>query len=138
MAFEERKERFSDTIEAPLQRLRRALWEDDPPPLTLLDVPSLGPHARALWVGQTRVVATSLMEDYDHVLCQVFHEETHPHSDSNVIEGPRDTDPSSPGWRQHKLLEDNAIALGQHIIDDIAPELGPAYARWRDRLRWPT
>jgi len=137
--YEDRKRRFINDVAPRLEKLRRLLWEDtDVPPLTVLDIPSLGPHGRAFCVDGKRVVATSLMEDSDHVLCQIFHEETHPHSDPTAGELSRDTDPASLGWRQHKLLEDNAIALGQHIVDDFVPELAPAYARWRQRLRWPT
>jgi hypothetical protein len=137
--FDDRKARFAEAVAPRLQRLRHALWEDQStPPLTVLDVPSLGPHARAIWVAGARVVATSLMEDSDHILCQVFHEETHPHSDPISLDAPRDTDPSGPGWRQHRLLEESAIALGQRVVDHNIPALGPAYARWIARLRWPT
>ena len=138
--YETRRKRFETAVAPRLEPLRRLLWEGQQsvPPLTVLDVPSLGPNARAMWVRGERVVATSLMEDSDHILCQIFHEETHPHSDGAAGATSRDTNPASPGWRQHRLLEENAIALGQHIIDDFAPALGPAYSRWRDRLRWPT
>ena len=137
--FEDRRARFETEVAPRLEKLRALLWESRAvPPLTVLDVPSLGPHARAFWVTGSRVVATSLMEDPEHVLCQIFHEETHPHSDTTDGETSRDTNPAGPGWRQHQILEENAIALGQHIIDDFTPELAPAYARWRDRLRWPT
>lgn len=127
----------------PLTRLRAALWErqGSPPPLRILDVPALGSHGRAIEQRGMRVVATSLGEPFEHVLCQIFHEEVHALSDPLVRAGrehePRDTAPSSPAFALHRDLEHAAIEVGQAIIDARAPELAPAYRAWRRRFAAP-
>lgn len=125
---------------APLQSLRLALWErvGPPPPLTILDVEPLGPHARAIEEAGRRIVATSLAEPLEHALCQIFHEEVHASSDPLVRVGRehehRDTAVGRPGYALHADLERTAIEVGQAIIEARAPELLGAYARWRDRF----
>lgn len=125
---------------APLQCLRAALWErlGPSPPLTILDVEALGPHARAIEESGKRVVATSLAEPLEHTLCQIFHEEVHPLSDPLIRAGrehePRDTAVGQPGYALHADLERTAIEVGQAIIEARTPELLDAYTRWRARF----
>lgn len=122
-----------------LEPLRAALWRqsrDSPPSLRLLHCPPLGPHARATSRGRERVVATNLLEPLDHVVCQIFHEETHAVSDPGVRAAPlRDTRAGSPGHSAHMELEWAAVELGQRVLEAEAPALLAAYRQWRRRFR---
>lgn len=126
----------------PLQLLRSALWERQgtPPALTVVDCPALGRAGRAVASGQGRVVAVSLAEPAEHVLCQVLHEETHAVTDGLVRESwtpsgaARDTAVDSPGYARHQALETAAIEVGDALIAARAPAWSDAYQRWRARF----
>jgi len=116
--------------------LRQALWSQrgEPPPLRVLDCPALGRHGRAGTTAGGRVVATSLGEPEEHVLCQVLHEEIHAITDPVVGSGaPRDTRVGHPGFAQHAALELAAVEVGEALLAARAPTWLPAYARWRRR-----
>lgn len=131
-----------ETIVAPLQTLRDALWEREgrAPPLCVADCPALGRAGRAVATDVGRVVAVSLAEPADHVLCQVLHEETHAVTDPVVrgswgAGGPaRDTAAGSAGFARHRALETAAIEVGEALIQARAPRWADAYARWRARF----
>jgi hypothetical protein len=125
----------------PLTTLRAALWEThgEPPPLTVVDCPALGRCGRAVDTDAGRVVAVSLAEPVEHLLCQIVHEETHALTDPVVRaswgEGPvRDTAVGSVGFRRHQALELAAVEVGDALIRARTPEWAPAYARWRARF----
>lgn len=120
-----------------LSLLRNALWQrlkQAPPALFVYDVPSLGPHARAASVAGARLCATSLAQDPNHSLCQIFHEETHPIADPLLdlaTQPSRQTALHSPGYQTHARIERNAVELGASIIAQAAPHLHHAYQQWR-------
>lgn len=128
-----------------ITRLRAVLWETTtgPPPLTIVDCPALGWCGRASHRGRggaapRRVVGVSLARPAEHVILQVFHEETHRVTDPLVLRGrshgARDTRVGQPGHALHEELERAAVEAGQAIIDVRAPELRAAYHRWRARF----
>lgn len=122
------------TIKPDLDLLRIALWalqDKSPPPLTLLDVRALGRHARASAHAGERLVATSLSQPADHVLCQVFHEECHAISDRLVPTANRETRAGTAGFATHQRIEAAAVELGDRVIRAVAPHVSPAYTRWR-------
>lgn len=127
-------------LSGPLMKLRSGVWNgirSFPPPLKVLDVPAMGRSGRA--VGrERRLIAVSLAEPWEHVLCQIFHEETHIASDPAVMrsrrhEAPRDTHAGTAGHALHAALEAAAVNLGEQLIRKRAPELRGAYQRWRAR-----
>ncbi len=127
-------------LSGPLMKLRSGIWNglrSAPPPLRVLDVPAMGRSGRA--VGrERRLVAVSLAEPLEHVLCQIFHEETHVASDPAVMvemrdAAPRDTRAGAVGHAMHRALETAAVNLGEELIRKRAPELRGAYQRWRAR-----
>lgn len=128
-------------IEAPLAELREALWERQggAPPLTVADCPALRHAGRATSTPRGRVVAVSLAEPAEHVLCQVLHEETHVVTDPIVCaqwpaDGPaRDTAVGSAGYERHRALETAAVEVGEAVIAARAPRWLDAYRRWRGR-----
>lgn len=126
-------------IDAPLSLLRAALWaqiDRDPPPLRVIDCRALRRHGRAASLDGERVVAVSLGEAPEHILCQVLHEETHPISDRLAGRATdRDTRPGTPGHATHRRLEWAAVALGQRVVDAVAPEWSAAYEAWVARQR---
>lgn len=118
-----------------LSGLRSALWGERPPPeLTVLHVPSLGRHGRAVpHPNGARTVATSLSDPL--ALIQVFHEECHPVTDPAVRAAAtgaekRDTRAGSEGYGVHMALERAAVERGRVVITRARPELGPAYSEW--------
>lgn len=130
-----------DAIVEPLSTLRAALWERDgvPPALTVADCPALGPCGRATETAAGRVVAVSLAQPVEHVLCQVLHEETHALTDPVVraswAAGPsRDTAVGSAGFHRHQALEVAAVEVGDALIRARTPQWVPAYQRWRARF----
>ncbi len=134
-----------DSIVETLSRLRAVLWEASggpPPPLTIVDCPALGWCGRASHRSRPggsrhRVVGVSLARPDEHVVCQVFHEETHRVTDPVVLggrSGRRDTRVGQPGHELHEALELAAVEAGQAIIDVRAPALRGAYHRWRERF----
>lgn len=137
---EARMREVADRIGAPLDVLRRALWEQlgEPPPLTVLDCPALGLAGRGTGDRSGRVVAVSLAAPIDHLLCQILHEEIHPVTDPVVREAmpaaSQDTRTGTPGRALHAALEHAAIEVGEALILARAPEHFAAYARWRDRF----
>ena len=125
----------------PLQRLRERLWEVQgaPPPLTVIDCPALGPSGRATGARRARLVAVSLAQPRDHVLCQVLHEEVHPLTDPIVRaewsdEAARDTRSGSAGAALHQRLESVAIAATEAFLQARAPELMTDFQRWYQRI----
>lgn len=137
---EARRAEVATRIGEPLDRLRRALWEQhgEPPPLTVLDCPALGLAGRGAGDDRGRVVAVSLGAPVDHVLCQILHEEIHPVTDPVIRETmsttPQDTRAGTAGHALHAALEHAAIEVGEALIQARAPEWADAYARWRDRF----
>ncbi len=131
-----------DEIVEPLRTLRAALWEREgrAPPLCIADCPALGRAGRAVATDAGRVVAVSLAEPAEHVLCQVLHEETHAVTDPVVRATwssggpPRDTAAGSPGFARHRALETAAIEVGEALIQARAPQWSDAYQRWRARF----
>lgn len=147
------------TLADPIARVRAALWAPaPPPPLRVLHAPSLRHHARAATVAGVRVVATSLAEPLDHVICQILHEETHPVSDPAALPPPgeatgapppgappvtaratprdaRDTRAGTPGHTVHLALERAAVARTEAALRAAAPELLAPFAAWRARFR---
>ncbi len=129
-------------IVEPLQVLRAALWErvGPPPALVLVDCPALGAAGRAVTGTEGRVVAVSLAEPAEHVLCQVLHEETHAVTDPLVRRSwpaggaIRDTAVGSPGYARHRALETAAVEVGDALIAARAPKWSEAYDRWRSRF----
>jgi hypothetical protein len=87
--------------------------------------------------GEHRV-AVSLAEPDEHVLMQVLHEEVHPVSDPHVElpagSGPRDTRAGADGFAVHAALEDLAVRTTEALLQVHAPELVPAFVRWRTRV----
>ncbi|MCB9550204.1 MAG: hypothetical protein H6706_30785 [Myxococcales bacterium] len=131
-----REARFAAEVEPDLARARDALWGGRPPPLVILDVPALGRRARAMTLpGGERRVATSLAAPADHLLCQILHEEVHPHSDALVRAalgglGGRDTRVDQPGFALHQALEVAAVEGGRQIIERVLPGRAAAYRAW--------
>jgi hypothetical protein len=146
-AAESRIDFISAQISEPLHKLRHALFAlahtVPTPPLQILDTISLGRHARGLGLAQRRYCAISLNSPPPHILCQIFHEETHAISDPIIVaqyrypDGsfPRDTHIDTPGYTLHQALEKNAILLGQQLISDHAPEWLPSYRAWQKPFR---
>lgn len=129
------------SIVEPLTTLRAALWEREgsPPALTVADCPALGLCGRATETAAGRVVAVSLAQPAEHVLCQVLHEETHALTDPVVraswTAGPsRDTAVGSAGFHRHQALEVAAVEVGDALIRARTPQWVPAYERWRARF----
>lgn len=134
------RERVHRQIGSDLHRLRAALWERQgpPPPLRVYDCRSLGPAGRAASTPTGRVVAVSLNEPIDHVLCQILHEEIHAITDPVVRattgEQLRDTRAGTPGHAVHEALERAAIEVGDALVAARAPRFSAAYSRWRRRF----
>ncbi len=128
----------SAALSAPLQRLRERLWEQTgaAPPLTVLDCPALGRSGRATGAGGARLVAVSLEQPRDHVLCQVLHEEIHPLTDPLVREdrSGRDTRAGTPGAALHAELESVVLAATEAFLSARAPELMADFVRWKRRI----
>jgi anaerobic magnesium-protoporphyrin IX monomethyl ester cyclase len=127
-------------LQEALSPLREGLWSPRglrPPPLLVLDVPALGPRARATRHQGVRRVATSLAEPTDHALMQILHEEMHEITDPLVqLPEPleRDTRPDQPGFELHRQLEQTAIAATAAYLEARAPERLPAFTRWLEGL----
>jgi anaerobic magnesium-protoporphyrin IX monomethyl ester cyclase len=126
----------ADALHEALSSLREGLWSPRglrPPPLLVLDVPALGPRARATRHQGLRRVATSLAEPMDHALMQILHEEMHEITDP-LVQLPehlaRDTRPDQPGFEVHRQLEQTAIAATAAYLEARAPERLPAFTRW--------
>ena len=142
---EQRLAEVEAALGPPLQRLRERLWEvqGSPPPLTVLDCPALGRHGRATSVGGARLVAVSLDQPRDHVLCQILHEEMHPLTDPLVRAewtdaAERDTRRDTPGAALHQRLESVAVAATEAFLQARAPELMTDFRRWQRRVYTPT
>lgn len=138
---EQRLAEISASLGPSLQRLRERLWEaqGDPPPLTVLDCPALGPCGRATAAGGARLVAVSLSQPRDHVLCQILHEEIHPLTDPIVRaewddEAAQDTRLGTAGAALHQRLESVAVAATEAFLQARAPELMTDFRRWQARV----
>jgi hypothetical protein len=119
-----------------LDTLREAIYAEPPPPLTLLHVAALGRHGRAATFRGERRVAVDLTQPEDHALMQILHEECHAVTDREVVASPipRETRVGTAGYAVHRALEDAAVAYGAVVLAEVAPELMPAYERWRGRI----
>ena len=123
-------------LSGPLTKLRGALWARAerrfPPELVVLDAPALGPHGRGAAHRDRHVVAVSLAQPLDHLLCQVFHEEVHAVSDVELpaADRPRDTQLGAAGHATHRRIEAHAVRVGRDLVAQAAPEHNAAYARW--------
>jgi hypothetical protein len=126
-------------LTGPLRQLRSALWAPrTPPPLTVLHVPSLVRAGRGYPQRDRHLVAVSLAAPAEQVLLQIFHEEVHPVSDPELARlGLRDTRLGAPGARVHQRIEAHALERGAEVIARSAPELSPAYERWRAQWSAP-
>jgi hypothetical protein len=138
---EQRLAEIEVALGPPLQRLRERLWEaqGSPPPLTVLDCPGLGRHGRATVAGGARLVAVSLNQPRDHVLCQILHEEVHPLTDPLVRAewdgtDERDTRAGTPGASLHQRLEAVAVGATEAFLQARAPELMTDFRRWQRRV----
>ncbi|MFU8806074.1 MAG: hypothetical protein ACNA8W_19840 [Bradymonadaceae bacterium] len=129
-----------------LDTLRGHLWGTEPPhPLHLWDCPALladdFTHARTTRSQQGWVIALSLDAPDDEVLIQILHEDTHSITDPAVrrrFEGiTQDTRAGSAGLAMHRALEQAVVDAGQELFEGHAPELLPAYQRWRKRFGMP-
>lgn len=137
----QRLQNVETSLGPPLQRLRERLWvaQGTPPPLTVIDCPALGPCGRATTAGDARLVAVSLSQPRDHVLCQVLHEEMHPLTDPIVRaewtgHPTRDTRAGTGGAALHQQLEAVAVAATEAFLQAKAPELIPDFQRWKHRV----
>ena len=137
---DQRTAEIQASLGPPLQRLRERLWEaqGNPPPLTVVDCPALGPCGRATVAGGARLVAVSLDQPRDHVLCQILHEEIHPLTDPLVRaewedEAAQDTRKGSAGAALHVRLESVAVAATEAFLQARAPELMTDFRRWQQR-----
>ena len=119
-----------------LAPLREAIYAEAPPPLTLLHVAALGRHGRAATLRGERRVAVDLTQPEEHTLMQILHEECHAVTDREVAASPipRETRIGTAGYAVHRALEDAAVAYGAVVLAEVAPELMPAYERWRARV----
>jgi len=137
-AAAERLAGVAAALAAPLERLRERMWEQSgaAPPLTVLDCPALGRAGRATAAGGARLVAVSLSQPRDHVLCQILHEEMHPLTDPLVRadRSERDTRVGTPGAALHAELEAVAVAATEAFLSARAPELLTDFVRWKQRL----
>lgn len=118
-----------------LQKLAGLLWQHRPPPLRLLDVPALGRHGRAAWLGPERVVAVSAGQERDHVVQQVLHEWIHAITDPliNKDRSTRDTRVGSEGFVLHQELERVALLATEALLTERAPQHLPGFHRWLQR-----
>ncbi len=119
-----------------LRHLAGLLWQHRPPPLRLLDCPSLGRHGRAGWLDGERIVAVNAAEDLEHVLQQVLHEWVHTLTDSlvEVDHARRDTRLGSEGFQVHAELERVALLATEAMLSERAPEHLPGFRRWLERV----
>ncbi|HJN77369.1 MAG TPA: radical SAM protein [Myxococcota bacterium] len=119
-----------------LRHLAGLLWQHRPPPLRLLDCPSLGRHGRAGWLDGERIVAVNAAEDPEHVLQQVLHEWVHTLTDSlvEVDHARRDTRLGSEGFQVHAELERVALLATEAMLSERAPEHLPGFRRWLERV----
>lgn len=119
-------------LSPPLARLRRSLWAPlEAPPLVVFHAPALGLHGRGDPRGSRHLVAVSLAQPTEHLLCQIFHEAVHPVSDRELrgLAG-RDTRAGAPGSELHRRIEAHAVSRGAEVIAAAMPELVPSYERW--------
>lgn len=132
-AHARRRTRFEQQVGADLSRLRAALWEATAtlPSLRLVDCPALGTAGRATWDGEVHVVAVSLARDPVQALMQALHEQVHAVTDppADAMAG-RETEVAAAGYDVHARVEARAIEVGRELVRRVAPEHGPAYARW--------
>ena len=141
-ASAERAGQVREALEG-LGELFDALWArraQPTPQLIVRDAPALGKRGRGLKRGDHHLIATSLAEPIEHVLCQIIHEAIHPVSDAELdAKGAagRDTREGSTGFERHQRLEVHAVSVGQGLIDSHAPMLKDAYRDWRDQVGLP-
>ena len=89
------------------------------------------------WWGEDgmRVVAVALDAPAEQVALQILHEETHPVTDAAVrahFAGvSQRTDGQGEGGAMHAALEEMVVAVDEAILCARAPQLLPAFERWR-------
>lgn len=117
----ERLEACRAQIEAPL-------------PLHVVDVAALGAHARMSVADGQRVVALSLAEPLDEVLCQLVYAEAHGEVEGEVFaEGgrrARDTRRGSAGWALHTALDAAVYGRCRGLFEVAWPAGVPVLERW--------
>lgn len=106
-----------------LQTLREHLWAPNPPPtLHLWDCPALlrtdYTHARATLRQDAYFIALAMDAPDDELLIQILHEDTH----RNIA-----------SFELHHAIEVAAVEAGQRLFEAHAPELLPAYSKWKKR-----
>lgn len=123
-----RLKRFWSTVAGPLERCRRHLWADQPPPIQVFDVPTIGRHGRSLTLSSgRRVAALSLQQPPGHVLSRLLYEE------GAALIGGRAGDPCRrPPPEQPSLI----IERVEQAIAEVEPGLSETFHNWRGSLRW--
>ena len=121
-----------DGLDRELERLAGLLWQHRPPPLRLIDAPSLGRHGRASWRGKERLVAVNAAMPREHIVQQVVHEWMHAITDPLVQaeKGARDTRVGSDGFAIHQQLEQVALMATEALFTEKAPEHLPGFRSW--------
>lgn len=137
---EARAAQAATSLTAPLADLREILWSKAgraPPPLTVLDCPSLGnrraTHGRGLHRPDAHVIAVSLLAPPEQALIQVLHEEVHAVTDPPIrasFATQQQTWAGSVGLELHARLEREAVETGRRLIAKHAPTLRSAYDIW--------
>ncbi len=125
--YGERLQRFWGGTADRLARCRATLWGGAAPDLTILDVPALAAHGRGRTVGHRRFVAADLGQPPEHVLFRVLHEEAHAREitrRATAMDGGDD-------WTLHGGLGATAMQRASALIEAEAPEIRPAFQRWR-------
>ncbi|MFP4596841.1 MAG: hypothetical protein ACOC9W_00410 [Persicimonas sp.] len=123
-----------------LAELRSHLWasaQREPPPLTIVDCPSLASgrwtHGRGAPLAGSHRVAVALDTAPVCALTQVLHEEIHPVSDPAVRarfdDLAQETEAGRPGFELHAAIEQRAIEVGRRLVEAHAP------SAWREVYR---
>lgn len=132
---------------AELSDCRSALYERrdaEPPPLLLVDAPSLATsagwtHGRGTVDTTGRHVVAVALDVGESALIQTLHEEIHPVTDPVVLRrnlsSKRDTRVESKGYEIHRALERRAVEVGTDIVAKAAPEYAALYEQWRRRFQ---
>lgn len=128
-------------LSAPLGRLREKLYaarRAAPPPLVVVDLPTVRGTGRATSTGRERIVGLSLDQPTGFLLCQILHEEVHPITDPIVLAElgaavDRDTRRGSPGFELHRALEETVVGATEAFLTEKSPEILPDFRRWKAR-----
>ena len=140
-----------------LQRCRRALHSEMPPPLRLIHTPALGRAGRGCIEAGTQLIATSFLSPHEHLFCQLLHEETHSVTDHQVLKRMhsqghsqgsfdeltfialhRETRPNRGDASIHHALEEAAVSRSTQVISGVCPHRRAADLIWRQGLNIPS